>query len=326
MFPLLAFSYKEVMCLIKRWIILWLVCIGLTACSTSNSETKFQEKDVAKSKSVIEKVIERNISPAPVTPFKMAKEPKNFLLIGIDSRGERSSRSDAIMLARYEPAEKKLKLVSLMRDSYVKIPNHSMTFSKLNHAYYLGGKDLLKRTVEENFGVKVDHIAIIDFKGFINVMDTIAPNGLDVEVTQAMIDDMKLSAMPGKQKLHGEDLLSYVRFRHDNMSDFGRVNRQQEILISLKNQVIDEFSSIDGIAKFPEIIKQTLQNVETDLNFDEAFSMGASFLLNPVNDIQTLRVPVSNSFENKHYQHAGSVLQLDLNENEEAIKQFLRKN
>lgn len=269
--------------------------------------------------------MEINVSPSPITPFKMAREPKNFLLIGIDSRGERISRSDAIMLARYEPVEKKIKLVSLMRDSYVKIPSHSMTYSKLNHAYSLGGKDLLKKTVEQNFGVKVDHVAVIDFKGFINVMDTIAPEGLDVEVTQAMINDMKLSVKPGKQKLQGEDLLSFVRFRHDNMSDFGRVNRQQEVLISLKDQVLDEFSSIDGISKFPDIIKQTMQNVETDLKFDEAFSMGASFLLNPVHNIETLRVPVSNSFENKYYQHAGSVLQLNLNKNEEAIKQFLQE-
>lgn len=273
---------------------------------------------------VIEKVIERNIPQVPSEPLIMAKEPRNFLLIGVDSRGEEHSRSDAIMLARYEPADKKLKLVSLMRDSYVEIPNHPLSYSKLNHAYYLGGKDLLKQTVEKNFGVSVDHIAVIDFKGFVSIMDTIAPEGLDVEVSQAMINDMDLNVQPGTQKLHGEDLLSFVRFRHDGMSDFGRVNRQQKVLILLKDQVIKEFSSIDGIAKFPDVIKQTMQNVETDLKFDEAFSMGASFLLNPINEIETLRIPISNSFENKHYRHAGSVLQIDFIENEKAIKDFLQ--
>ncbi|KAB2338166.1 LytR family transcriptional regulator [Cytobacillus depressus] len=281
------------------------------------------EKASPKPMNVIEKVMENNIPTIPVEPFKLAKEPKNFLLIGVDSRGEKDSRSDTIMLARYEPADKKMKLISLMRDSFVKIPDHPLHYSKLNHAYYLGGKDLLKRTVEENFGVKIDHMAIIDFNGFINMMDTIAPNGIDVVVTEAMIKDMNLQVKPGKQKLHGKDLLSYVRFRHDEMSDFGRVKRQQEVLISLKEQVINQFSTLEGIAKFPDIIKQAMQNVETDLKFDEAFSMGASFLLNPVNDIQTLRIPVANSFENKSYQHAGSVLQLDFHENEEAIKQFL---
>ncbi|WP_438824016.1 LCP family protein [Bacillus sp. JJ1773] len=311
--------------LIKRWFILFLICGGLTACTSFSSERNHKEDDLPKPKNVIEKVIEKNIPSIPPEPLKMAKEPKNFLLIGVDSRREGNSRSDTIMLARYEPVNKKIKLVSLMRDSYVKIPIHPLTYSKLNHAYSLGGKDLLKQTVEQNFGVTIDHIAVIDFKGFISIMNTIAPDGLEVEVSQAMIDDMNLSVKPGKQKLHGEELLSFVRFRHDEMSDFGRVNRQQEVLISLKDQAIKQFATIDGIAKFPEMIKHTMHYVETDLKFDDAFSLGASFLLNPVNDVQTLRVPISNSFENKQYRHAGSVLQLDFMENEEAIKDFLHE-
>lgn len=311
--------------LIKRWIILFFLCGVLTACTSFSFERNYKEDSHPRPMNVIEKVIEKNIPPIPSEPLKMAKEPKNFLLIGVDSRGEENSRSDTIMLARYEPADKKIKLVSLMRDSYVKIPIHPMTYSKLNHAYYLGGKDLLKQTVEQNFGVTIDHMAVIDFKGFISMMNTIAPDGLEVEVSQAMIDDMNLSLKPGKQKLHGEELLSFVRFRHDEMSDFGRVNRQQEVLISLKDQAIKQFATIDGIAKFPEMIKHTMHHVETDLKFDEAISLGASFLLNPVNDIQTLRVPISNSFENKHYRHAGSVLQLDFMENEAAIKGFLHE-
>lgn len=294
----------------------FIVVLFLAACSSSNIEKKVKKGNV------IEKVIEQNTPPVP-SPFKLAKENKNFLLIGVDSRGEKNSRSDAIMLARYEPSSKSLKLVSLMRDSYVKIPNYSNNYSKLNHAYYIGGKDLLKKTIEENFNVKIDHIAVIDFQGFINVMDTIAPNGLEVNVSQAMINEMDLKVEAGKQKLHGGELLSFVRFRHDELSDFGRVKRQQEVLISLKSQVIEQFTTVDGIAKFPEIIKQAMTNVDTDMNIDEAFSLGASFLLNPINDIKTLRVPVSNSFENKQFRHAGSVLQLDFNENNEALKQFL---
>ncbi|MBU8878922.1 LCP family protein [Bacillus sp. FJAT-29790] len=229
------------------------------------------------------------------------------------------------MLARYEPTGKTIKLVSLMRDSYVRIPDHPFVFSKLNHAYYMGGKDLLKKTVEDNFGVKIDHIAVIDFNGFIHIMDTIAPKGLDVNVTQAMIKDRNLKVEPGRQKLHGEDLLSYVRFRHDDQNDFGRVNRQQEILISLKDQVVNQFTTIDGITKFPQIMKQAMQNIETDLKLADVFALSASFLLNPVTDVQTLRVPVSNSFQDKYVQHAGAVLQLDLNENTEALNQFLNE-
>ncbi|WP_375137307.1 LCP family protein [Cytobacillus oceanisediminis] len=256
-------------------------------------------------------------------PFKIANETRNFLLIGVDSRGEEDSRSDAILLARYEPSGDTIKLVSLMRDSYVKIPDYSYTFSKLNHAYYMGGKELLKETIEKNFGVPIDHTAVIDFQGFIKMLDAIAPDGIEVNVTSAMIEDMGLELEPGKQKLKGSDLLSYVRFRHDGESDFGRVDRQQEILISLKDQVMNEFSSPAGIARFPDVVSQAMKYVETDIKLDEALSIGASFLMNPVTEIETLRVPVSDSYENKTYEHAGAVLQINFEENTEALKQFL---
>ncbi|KAF0826130.1 LCP family protein [Cytobacillus firmus] len=256
-------------------------------------------------------------------PSAIVDETKNFLLIGVDSRGEEDSRSDAIVLASYEPSGESIKLVSLMRDSYVKIPDYQYMYSKLNHAYYIGGKDLLKDTIEQNFGVQIDHTAIIDFKGFTAMLDAIAPDGIEAEVSSAMIDDMGLELEPGKQKLKGSDILSYVRFRHDGQSDFGRVDRQQEILIGLKDEVMNQFSSPAGLARFPEVISQAMKYVETDLKIEEALSLGVKFLMNPVTDIETLRVPVEDSYENKTYEHAGSVLQLDFEENSEALKQFL---
>ncbi|MBG9590691.1 transcriptional regulator [Cytobacillus firmus] len=256
-------------------------------------------------------------------PSAIVNETKNFLLIGVDSRGEEDSRSDAIVLASYEPSGESIKLVSLMRDSYVKIPDYQYMYSKLNHAYYIGGKDLLKDTIEQNFGVQIDHTAIIDFKGFTAMLDAIAPDGIEAEVSAAMIEDMGLDLEPGKQKLKGSDILSYVRFRHDGQSDFGRVDRQQEILIGLKDEVMNQFSSPAGLARFPEVISQAMKYVETDLKIEEALSLGVKFLMNPVTDIETLRVPVEDSYENKTYEHAGSVLQLDFEENSEALKQFL---
>lgn len=256
-------------------------------------------------------------------PSAIVNETKNFLLIGVDSRGEEDSRSDAIVLASYEPSGESIKLVSLMRDSYVKIPDYQYMYSKLNHAYYIGGKELLKDTIEQNFGVQIDHTAIIDFKGFTAMLDAIAPDGIEAEVSAAMIEDMGLDLEPGKQKLKGSDILSYVRFRHDGQSDFGRVDRQQEILIGLKDEVMNQFSSPVGLARFPEVISQAMKYVETDLKIEEALSLGVKFLMNPVTDIETLRVPVEDSYENKTYEHAGSVLQLDFEENSEALKQFL---
>ncbi|KAB2333542.1 LCP family protein [Bacillus mesophilum] len=258
-------------------------------------------------------------------PINYSSDHKNFLLLGVDSRGEEESRSDAILVARYEPDDHSMKIVSLMRDSYVKIPDYPFEYSKLNHAYYLGGKELLKDTIQENFGIKIDHTAVIDFNGFAAMMDILAPDGIEVEVSQQLIDDMKLDVTPGKQKLNGDQLLSYVRFRHDAKSDFGRVDRQQEVLISIKDQVMKQFTTPEGLVKFPEMLKDVMNYVETDLNFEQAFSIGTSFLLNPITEIETLRVPVADSYENKSYNHAGAVLEMNLEENTEALKQFFNE-
>ncbi|MFC5733086.1 LCP family protein [Cytobacillus gottheilii] len=258
-------------------------------------------------------------------PINYSSDHKNFLLLGVDSRGEEESRSDAILVARYEPDDHSMKIVSLMRDSYVKIPDYPFEYSKLNHAYYLGGQELLKDTIQENFGIKIDHTAVIDFNGFAAMMDILAPDGIEVEVSQQLIDDMKLDVTPGKQKLNGDQLLSYVRFRHDAKSDFGRVDRQQEVLVSIKDQVMKQFTTPEGLVKFPEMLKEVMNYVETDLNFEQAFSIGTSFLLNPITEIETLRVPVADSYENKSYNHAGAVLEMNLEENTEALKQFFNE-
>jgi polyisoprenyl-teichoic acid--peptidoglycan teichoic acid transferase len=104
--------------------------------------------------------IPKAISSEESSPGQAPKST-TFLLVGVDSRGEAHSRSDAIIAASYIPDEKEIKLISLMRDSYVEIPGTGKR-TKLNHAYYEGGKELLKETVEKNFGLEIDHIAIID--------------------------------------------------------------------------------------------------------------------------------------------------------------------
>jgi polyisoprenyl-teichoic acid--peptidoglycan teichoic acid transferase len=256
------------------------------------------------------------------TAYKQDAKGTTFLLIGIDSRGEAHSRSDAIMAASYMPKEKEIKLISLMRDSYVEIPGTGRR-TKLNHAYYEGGKELLKETVEANFGLKIDYTAIIDFKGFIAAADLIAPEGLELEVSKEMIEDMKLDMQPGKQTLDGEELLSYVRFRHDAESDFGRVERQQEVLAALKNKLSERLSNIEGVLDFPAVVLEAAKYIETDMNADEAIPLAVSYLLNSAENVQTLRIPVSDSYENKLVEEAGAVLEMDFEENKEAIQQFI---
>lgn len=275
---------------------------------------------------IYNKTVEKTSEEIPVErfhPFQSYKKDVNVLLLGVDSRGGASSRSDTIMLAKYEPLNKQVKLISLMRDSYVTIPGYDK--SKLNHAYFYGGDKLVKETVEKNFNVKIDHVALIDFQGFINVVDILAPKGIKVDVSKPMMKDLRISGEPGIHVLKGQQLLDYVRFRHDARSDFGRVARQQEVIISLKDEAVETLGSFEGIVKLPDILTEVANHVDTDIALKDYLTLGATFILNPVSNIETLRVPVENSYTNKYTKHAGEVLNMDIQRNKDAISEFLSK-
>ncbi|MFA1711050.1 LCP family protein [Peribacillus frigoritolerans] len=264
------------------------------------------------------------------TEKKLIKEEtleseKTFLLIGVDTRGEQKSRSDAIILAKYYPDQEKLKLASIMRDSYVKIPGNKSGYNKINAAYYYGGMELLKKTIQENFDVKVDHVAVIDFQGFVKMVDLLAPEGVAVNVDQEIIDDMSIQASVGKNVLHGEEILKYVRFRHDDESDFGRVERQQEVMVQLKTAFINQISSFEGMAALPGIIEQGLSYLDTDIGLKTIMEMGPKAVFHTPDTVETLRVPVEGSYKDEIYPQTGAVLEMDYTKNKKALQEFFSK-
>ncbi|TDL92674.1 LytR family transcriptional regulator [Vibrio vulnificus] len=260
-----------------------------------------------------------------LTNEETKESDKTFLLIGVDTRGEQKSRSDAIILAKYFPEQEKLKLASIMRDSYVKIPGNKSGYNKINAAYYYGERELLKKTIQENFDVKVDHVAVIDFQGFVKMVDLLAPEGVAVNVDQEIIDDMSIQASVGKNVLHGEEILKYVRFRHDDESDFGRVERQQEVMVQLKTAFINQISSFEGMAALPSIIEQGLSYLDTDIGLKTILEMGPKAVFHTPDTVETLRVPVEGSFKDEIYPQSGAVLEMDCNENKKALQEFFSK-
>lgn len=269
----------------------------LASCSSFHKEDSGQDSDVLKNDTI------------------------TILTLGIDTRGEEKSRSDAILITQYDKKAKSVKIASIMRDSYVKIPTYSKGYNKLNLAYYLGGKDLLVKTIQENFNITIDHVVEIDFEGFTYVVDAIAPEGIEVDVPQNMIADMDMSIQPGNNSLHGEDLLKYVRFRHDENYDFGRVKRQQEVLLKLKDELANELS-FKQLVSLPKVIEGAMQYVTSDLSVTQTLSLASLILLNPIDEVETMTIPLENSYESRRYEHAGEVLQLDFSKNIEALSGF----
>ena len=241
----------------------------------------------------------------------------NILLLGVDSRGEEKSRTDTMMLAQIDPKTNETKLVSFMRDIYAEIPGYQNY--KLNTAFYLGGPELLRKTIKQNFDLDIQYFMIVDFKGFEQSVDILAPEGIEMDVEKAMSENIGVSLQPGVQKLNGKELLGYARFRHDKQGDFARVERQQKVIAALKDKVL----SIGGVTKLPKMAGSIQPYIQTNLSKLDQISIAKDVLLSNNSEMDKLRLPVDGSFTNGSYSGVGSVLEIDFEENIQALQDFL---
>ncbi|KYD10029.1 LCP family protein [Heyndrickxia sporothermodurans] len=242
----------------------------------------------------------------------------NILLLGNDTRGEKHSRTDTIMIAHYDQKAHNVKLISLMRDMFVSIPGHGK--EKLNAAYAYGGPELLRQTITENFGVDIQYYTIVDFQGFEKAVDTLVPDGVEIDVPHDMSSGIGMKLKKGKQVLHGNELLGYVRFRHDRLSDFGRVQRQQEVVTKL----MDESIQLHNVVKLPKLMGIMNSYIDTNMDTSTIIAIGKDVITKQGGKLETLRLPEDGTFENRRIDGIGDVLQVDFEQNKEALKQFLQ--
>ncbi|MFI8574126.1 LCP family protein [Rossellomorea aquimaris] len=241
----------------------------------------------------------------------------NVLLLGVDSRGEEKSRTDTMMLAQIDPKTNETKLVSFMRDIYVEIPGYQNY--KLNTAFYLGGPELLRKTIKHNFDIDIQYFMVVDFKGFEQSVDVLAPDGIEMDVEKAMSENIGVSLQPGVQNLNGKELLGYARFRADAEGDFGRVERQQKVINALKDEVL----SIGGVTKLPKMAGSIQPYIQTNMSKLDQISIAKDILLSNSSDMDKLTIPVEGSYGFGSYSGVGSVLDINFEENIQALKDFL---
>lgn len=135
----------------------------------------------------------------------------NFLVVGSDSRGNERGRSDVIILAHVSGDRKRVDLIHVPRDLYVSIPGQGK--NKINAAYAVGGTPLLVQTLQPLIGVPIDHVAKVDFNGFVQMTDAIG--GVTIATNE------------GNRTFNGTEGLAWVRERYSlKNGDFGRGERQ----------------------------------------------------------------------------------------------------
>ena len=197
------------------------------------------------------------VAPAP-------NRPVTGLVIGYDARpGESQSRSDTLMLVRFDPERDTLSLLSVPRDLRVAIPGHGV--DKINAAYSLGKTALALRTIQANFvGVDINYIISVDFRGFKGAVN--AFGGVWIPVDRRYFNDNQGTAgtnfsdidlKPGYQKLNGPNALAYARYRHTD-TDIFRLARQQNFVREFKRQM----SGWNTASRLPELAVQIGSNVK----------------------------------------------------------------
>lgn len=240
----------------------------------------------------------------------------NVLFLGSDAREGEGSRADTIMIGSYQPDRGEYKLVSIMRDTHVEIPGHEK--NRINAAFALGGPELLRETIKQNFDIDLRYYAIVNFEGFVQLIDEAFPKGVKVNVEKRMSENIGVDINPGLQNLDGEHLLGYVRFRHDAIGDFGRVERQQKVV----RQMSDQLTSFETIAKLPKLLGVVTPYINTNMSTGDILYIGKDFLSSENRHIDTLTIPIDGSWENTIVEQK-DVLSIDLEQNKKVLHEFL---
>lgn len=182
--------------------------------------------------------------PVPSTrPTASAGDAQNILLLGSDTRGAaprtlagiRAQRSDTMLLVHIPQDRKHVDVMSIMRDSWVDIPGHGM--GKINAALSYGGVPLTVQVVERLLGVRIDHVAIVSFGGFVGMTDALGGVTVDNGIA---FDNLGHHFAKGTIVLRGDAALAFVRARYPFADgDYQRVRNQRAYLNGVVRSVFD---------------------------------------------------------------------------------------
>ncbi|MDR5659943.1 LCP family protein [Serpentinicella sp. ANB-PHB4] len=178
----------------------------------------------------------------------------NIMLMGIDSRTiGGAGRADSLMVVQYNKRTKKAAILSIPRDTYVRIPGRG--YDKINHASAFGGTRLLKETVEGYLDIHIDHYARVDMQSFTRAIDAIG--GVQITVPQDMVHtNGRVLFRAGSQHMNGDDVLRYTtarKLRSGGGDDFGRIKRQQQVVMTILTKVSNELSLNQALSLLEDI-------------------------------------------------------------------------
>ena len=227
-------------------------------------------------------------------PFSPRRQ--NILLLGVDSNGTGSdiwegTRSDTIIVINVDPKTHSVNAISIPRDSKVYLPDNK-GIQKINSAHALGGINLVKKTLKETFGIKIDRYIIVHDEAVEKIVDALGGIPIYVEKRMYYHDyaaKLHIDLQKGNTVLNGKQAVGYLRYRKDGLGDIGRTQRQQWFMKSL----FERLHSPQVITKIPEVLNVMNNYIKTDMSFYELSQYAAMARSIDENKIEIATLPGS---------------------------------
>ena len=227
--------------------------------------------------------LDSQLAPTPV-PWDGSSRV-TILLMGLDYRdwsdGMDIPRTDSMILLSVDPLTKTAGILSIPRDLWVPIPG--MENNKINTAYRWGelykqpdGPTLAMKTVEGVIGVPIQYYALIDFESFVKFIDSMG--GLDMKIRESITIDPigpgnTVTLEPGTQTLTGAEALAYARERYQGDGDFSRSQRQQEVIMAIRKQILTLNMLPMLVTKAPALYGELKAGIRTNLTLDQVIRL-----------------------------------------------------
>jgi polyisoprenyl-teichoic acid--peptidoglycan teichoic acid transferase len=255
----------------KKGIPLVLGVIALLFCFWLYLGYRSFSNEIANANKRLDKRTKAALAPAG----NVLTSPQVTLVLGSDSRGAHTTaRADSILLFRTDPGKHLISMLSIPRDLRVPIAGHGDT--KINAAYAYGGASLLIRTINKLTGFQVNHIVLVNFTGFKELIDSLG--GVTLYNKRAIVSSQPFDGIiwhfkKGTITLDGRKALAYSRIRHTTNpqdTDISRTERQQLVMQALSHQL----ASFSSLLHLPSIGRDIARPLTTDLSANELLGLG----------------------------------------------------
>lgn len=263
---------------------------------------------------------------------KMVNPPFNIALFGVDRRSsDFNGNADVIMIISIHPETKKIKMSSILRDTYVNIEGKGM--DKINAAFALGGPQLAVKTINENFEMDIKDYINVDFFSAAKIVDALGGVNINLKPEEltylnrylqeiSIMDDIRSIPLtkPGPQILNGKQTVAYTRIRAVGRGDYDRSERQRSVLVAF-------FSKMQGAgaAILPVFLEQILPNLETNMNSNMLLNMGSNVLNSKTKTIEQARFPLDKHSKGERINNVW-YLKTDLKATSNSLYDFIYRN